>query len=211
MKYYVLKVRQLLSWVEFLPPEIEESIVEGDLYDLIEYLTRNLGRSVETYFIVYRTEEPVAKFKKFVFIRGLSETFEKAMYKYLSGTTKHLDLLLAGEIPGTHKYWLEKEYPGLVNMKNYITMAEFAGYSGRSSTEIWISLSCIKNGKLLGVCMIKVPRKKLKTAKKVELSHFTISLKYSRKKFPIECVKGIYTAEELIKLLHSLSESGGRK
>ena len=207
MKYYVLKVRQVLSWTEFPRPEIERFTVEGDLYNLIEYLTRDLGGNVKTCFIVYRSEEPIAKFRKFVFIRGMGEGFENAMYKYLTGIARHIDLLLAEEIPGAHKYYLEKEYPGLVNMKKYIAMAEFAGHSGRSRTEVWISLSCIKNGRLLGVCMIKVPRDKLRAAKKVELSHFTISLKYSRRKFPIEYIKGIYTSEELIKFLRLLSET----
>jgi len=208
MKYHILKVCRILSWKEFPKSEIEESSIDGDLYDLIEYLTRGLRRSKKIYFVVSLSEEPIVKFKKLVFVKGLSEGIEKTMYYYLSGITTHLEILLAREISEDYKNYFDEHYPGLLKIKNYIAMAEFAGYSSGSGSENWISLFCIKNGRVLGICTVKAPRGRMKAPREVEFRHFEINLKYSRKKFPVEYMRGIYTSEELIKFLRLLLETG---
>jgi len=187
--------------------EVEEFSLEGDLYDLFEYLTRKLRGFTSIRFIVSSSEEPIAKFRKLVFIRGLGTDFKRVTLDYLYGITYNIEILLSEKISESGKHYFEKYFPGLLQMRKYLAMLEFVGYSSGTGSERRLPIVCIKNGKILGMCAIKPLKYRTKAPREIEFRQFEIYLRRSRKKFPIEYIKGIYTPEELIKHLRTLTET----
>jgi len=195
MKYYGLKGRVVSSRISSDSERVEEFSIDGDLYDLAEYLTRGLEESKKIYFIASSFREPLIELKKLAFVKGLGSKIESTMFNYLYGTVVYFDDFLAKKIPSYRRNCIDEHCPGLLKIKDYISMVEFLGYSSADSYSVWIILYCVKNCRLLGTCTIKVPKGEYK---------LRINIRYARKGIPIEEIKGLYTAEELINILRSL-------
>jgi len=194
MKYYGLKISKITAPEVYLPPEVEKFSVEGDLYDLFKYLARGLEYPAQFYFMAGFSKEPIVKFEKFVFVKGLRTDVKETMFKYLDKAYFYLDSLLVEEPLEEDIKYYEKFYPCLLEIRNYLAEIEFFGSSSYGRHRKFISLYGIRNGKILVKCTVS-------GLLRGEFDEFKIGIKGHKKMFPIKIIRGIYTPEELAKVL----------